>query len=409
MMAALGGMTTAHRVGAARSCVRDRARSHVRACARPSAGFGRNARPLVLCQARPSKPQKVGSSPSPGGVAPKHLNQASAVADPRQARSIDEGDPYVGPRNRAAEPRAEDIAEPTRKPKRLTKGEREEIGEKYEWSAWVSTCGVISIAITATYFRLLREVSDGGAFPSSELFAQLALIAGAAVGMEFYARYAHKYLWHDSLWSMSMKDRKEWNRPIWLLHESHHLPREGAFEANDIFAIANGVPAFALCAYGFLTPGVFGGLCFGAGLGITLFGIAYMYVHDGLVHKRFPTGPLGKLPLLRKIAAGHTIHHTEAFDGVPWGLFLGIQELEQVPGGIAELEAVMEASDRKMRREEEEEAARVAACEGGDVEACEEVGFATILQPGEHIPSQAVAPACKLPEDALGTAVEQSR
>mmetsp|Transcript_14014 Transcript_14014/g.38365 ORF Transcript_14014/g.38365 Transcript_14014/m.38365 type:complete len:410 (-) Transcript_14014:194-1423(-) len=409
MMAALGGMTTAHRVGAARSCVRDRAGSHVRACARPSAGFGRNARPLVLCQARPSKPQKVGSSPSPGGVAPKHLNQASAVADPRQARSIDEGDPYVGPRNRAAEPRAEDIAEPTRKPKRLTKGEREEIGEKYEWSAWVSTCGVISIAITATYFRLLREVSDGGAFPSSELFAQLALIAGAAVGMEFYARYAHKYLWHDSLWSMSMKDRKEWNRPIWLLHESHHLPREGAFEANDIFAIANGVPAFALCAYGFLTPGVFGGLCFGAGLGITLFGIAYMYVHDGLVHKRFPTGPLGKLPLLRKIAAGHTIHHTEAFDGVPWGLFLGIQELEQVPGGIAELEAVMEASDRKMRREEEEEAARVAACEGGDVEACEEVGFATILQPGEHIPSQAVAPACKLPEDALGTAVEQSR
>ena len=79
-MAALGGMTTAHRVGAARSCVRDRAGSHVRACARPSAGFGRNARPLVLCQARPSKPQKVGSSPSPGGVAPKHLNQASAVA-----------------------------------------------------------------------------------------------------------------------------------------------------------------------------------------------------------------------------------------------------------------------------------------------------------------------------------------
>ena len=409
MMAALGGMTTAHRVGAARACVRDRAGSHVRACSRPSAGFGRNARPLVLCQARPSKPQKVGSSPSPGGVAPKHLNQASAVADPRQARSIDEGDPYVGPRNRAAEPRAEDIAEPTRKPKRLTKGEREEIGEKYEWSAWVSTCGVISIAITATYFRLLREVSDGGAFPSSELFAQLALIAGAAVGMEFYARYAHKYLWHDSLWSMSMKDRKEWNRPIWLLHESHHLPREGAFEANDIFAIANGVPAFALCAYGFLTPGVFGGLCFGAGLGITLFGIAYMYVHDGLVHKRFPTGPLGKLPLLRKIAAGHTIHHTEAFDGVPWGLFLGIQELEQVPGGIAELEAVMEASDRKMRREEEEEAARVAACEGGDVEACDAVAFATILQPGEHIPSQAVAPACKLPEDALGTAVEQSR
>mmetsp|Transcript_2679 Transcript_2679/g.10452 ORF Transcript_2679/g.10452 Transcript_2679/m.10452 type:complete len:406 (-) Transcript_2679:191-1408(-) len=405
MMAAVGNMATAHRVGATRACAWDRAVSHVRACARPAAAFGRHARPLVLCQARPSKPQKVGSAPSPGSSATKRVNQASAVADPRQARSIDEGDPYVGPRDRAEEPRAEALAEPRRKIKRLTRGEREKMGETYEWTAWVSTCGVVSIAITATYLRLLREVSDTGAFPWSELFAQLALIAGAAVGMEFYARYAHKYLWHDSLWSMPMKSRKEWNRPIWLLHESHHLPREGAFEANDIFAIANGVPAFALCAYGFLTPGLFGGLCFGAGLGITLFGIAYMYVHDGLVHKRFPTGPLGKLPFLRKIAAGHTIHHTEAFDGVPWGLFLGIQELEQVPGGLAELEAVMEAADRKSAREEEEARARAAACEAGDQEACEEFGF-SIISPGEHIPSQAVGgPACKLPEDAL----EQSR
>ena len=88
---------------------------------------------------------------------------------------------------------------------------------------------------------------------------------------------------------------------------------------------------------------------------------------------------------------------------MPWGLFLGIQELEQVPGGLAELEAVMEAADRKSAREEEEARARAAACEAGDEEACEE-GF-SIISPGEHIPSQAVAPACKLPEDAL----EQSR
>lgn len=74
---------------------------------------------------------------------------------------------------------------------------------------------------------------NGGLFPVAELVAQLALIAGAAVGMEFYARYAHKHLWHASWWSMSSKYRREWNKPIWLLHESHHLPREGAYEAND--------------------------------------------------------------------------------------------------------------------------------------------------------------------------------
>ena len=31
-----------------------------------------------------------------------------------------------------------------------------------------------------------------------------------------------------------------------------------------------------------------GGVCFGAGLGITLFGIMYMFIHDGMVHRRFP-------------------------------------------------------------------------------------------------------------------------
>lgn len=268
--------------------------------------------------------------------------------------------------------------------KARTRAEREASAESYEWSAWASSCGVTSIAITATYFRILREVDvNGGVFPVAELVAQLALIAGAAVGMEFYARYAHKHLWHGSWWSMSSKYRREWNKPIWLLHESHHLPREGAFEANDVFALVNGIPAFALCAYGFFTPGVFGGLCFGAGLGITLYGIAYMYVHDGLVHKRFPTGPLGKLPLMRKIAAGHTIHHTEAFEGVPWGLFLGIQELEAVPGGIAELDKVVAAAERKDARDEQERLAR------------ETVGLVT---QGEHIPSMKEAPQCKLPD-----------
>jgi beta-carotene 3-hydroxylase len=256
------------------------------------------------------------------------------------------------------------------------------------------------VAITATYLRLLREVSDSGAFPWSELFAQLALIAGAAIGMEFYARYAHKFLWHDSLWTMELKSRKEWNRPIWMLHESHHLPREGQFEANDIFALANGVPAFALCAYGFLTPGVFGGLCFGAGLGITFFGIAYMYVHDGMVHKRFPTGPLGKLPFLRKIAAGHTIHHTEAFDGVPWGLFLSTQELSNCAGGLEELEAVVDAAERKTAREEEEAEAKAMAAEAAGLEVEPEYvspfKSGSFISEGVHIPSLTSPPSCTL-------------
>ena len=65
--------------------------------------------------------------------------------------------------------------------------------------------------------------------------------------MEMWARYAHKALWHDF-------------EPGWALHKSHHVPRVGPFEDNDVFALVNAIPAMGLCAYGFLTPDVIGGV-----------------------------------------------------------------------------------------------------------------------------------------------------
>ncbi|XP_010521362.1 PREDICTED: beta-carotene 3-hydroxylase 1, chloroplastic-like isoform X2 [Tarenaya hassleriana] len=152
----------------------------------------------------------------------------------------------------------------------------------------------------------------------SERFTYLV----AAVGMEFWARWAHRALWHASLWHM---------------HESHHKAREGPFELNDVFAVINAVPAVGLFSYGFFNKGFVPGLCFGAGLGITVFGIAYMFVHDGLVHKRFPVGPIANVPYFRRVAAAHQLHHTDKFKGVPYGLFLGPKEVEEV-GGKEELE-----------------------------------------------------------------------
>ncbi|KAL0873302.1 hypothetical protein Bca101_023007 [Brassica carinata] len=191
----------------------------------------------------------------------------------------------------------------------------------YLIAAVMSSFGITSMAIMAVYYRFSWQM-EGGEIPMSEMFGTFALSVGAAVGMEFWARWAHKALWHASLWNM---------------HESHHKPREGPFELNDVFAIINAVPAIALLSYGFFNKGLVPGLCFGAGLGITVFGIAYMFVHDGLVHKRFPVGPIADVPYLRKVAAAHQLHHTDKFEGVPYGLFLGPKELEEV-GGDEELE-----------------------------------------------------------------------
>ncbi|XP_010442795.1 PREDICTED: beta-carotene 3-hydroxylase 2, chloroplastic [Camelina sativa] len=191
----------------------------------------------------------------------------------------------------------------------------------YFIAAVMSSFGITSLAIIAVYYRFYWQMK-GGEVPASEMFGTFALAVGAAVGMEFWARWAHRALWHDSLWNM---------------HESHHKPREGAFELNDVFAIINAVPAIGLLYYGFFNKGLVPGLCFGAGLGITMFGMAYMFVHDGLVHKRFPVGPIANVPYLRKVAAAHQLHHTDKFKGVPYGLFLGPKELEEV-GGKEELE-----------------------------------------------------------------------
>lgn len=46
--------------------------------------------------------------------------------------------------------------------------------------------------------------------------------------------------------------------------QSHHRPREGPFELNDVFAIINAVPAIALLSYGLFHKGLIPGLCFGA-------------------------------------------------------------------------------------------------------------------------------------------------
>ena len=154
--------------------------------------------------------------------------------------------------------------------------------------------------------------------------------------MEMYARWAHKALWHD-------------NEAGWSLHVSHHEPRVGAFEANDVYALANALPATAFCAYGFFTPTLVGGLAFGAGLGVTLFGIAYMFIHDGLVHRRFPVGPIADLPALRRIAVAHKLHHSEKYGGVPYGMFLGPQELEAVGAG-AELDRLCAEADAEAAR-----------------------------------------------------------
>lgn len=118
----------------------------------------------------------------------------------------------------------------------------------YLIAAVMSSLGITSMAVAAVYYRFSWQM-EGGEIPMTEMLGTFALSVGAAVGMEFWARWAHRALWHASLWHM---------------HESHHRPREGPFELNDVFAITNAVPAICLLSFGFFNRGLVAGLSFGA-------------------------------------------------------------------------------------------------------------------------------------------------
>lgn len=192
----------------------------------------------------------------------------------------------------------------------------------YQVAAIAASSFVIASAIVATYLRISWHLDHDQSFPYFDFLSTCLLAIGGMVGMEMYARVVHRHAWHDY-------------QPGWLIHKSHHEPRTGPFELNDVYAIVNAVPAIVLTWYGFLREDMVGGVCFGLGLGITLFGMAYMFVHDGLVHKRFPVGPVKDVPGLRRIAVAHRMHHMDDFQGYPYGMFLGPSELEAAGFGPA--------------------------------------------------------------------------
>ncbi|XP_051183537.1 beta-carotene hydroxylase 1, chloroplastic [Lolium perenne] len=280
------------------------------------------AAPFPLAASRP----RARGPPARLAFAPLPLSPTRRVAVPVVLRVASDG------RADAPEVEVEEEANEARMAVSERKARKESERRTYLVAAVMSSLGITSMAAAAVYYRFAWQM-EGGEIPVTEMLGTFALSVGAAVGMEFWARWAHRALWHASLWHM---------------HESHHRPRDGPFELNDVFAIVNAVPAMALLAFGFFNRGLVPGLCFGAGLGITLFGMAYMFVHDGLVHRRFPVGPIENVPYFRRVAAAHQIHHMDKFDSVPYGLFLGPKELEEV-GGTEELEK--EIQKRIKRRE----------------------------------------------------------
>lgn len=131
-----------------------------------------------------------------------------------------------------------------------------------------------------------------------QIAINLALFGVALAFMEGFAWFMHRYVMHGFMW-------------VW--HRSHHEPREGVFELNDLFAVVFAAPAILG-----IWLGTNGGmpLMLPIGLGITAYGAIYFMFHDGLVHKRYPVPLSGKSAFWKRLIQAHRFHHAvHARDG----------------------------------------------------------------------------------------------
>lgn len=120
--------------------------------------------------------------------------------------------------------------------------------------------------------------------------AFLGLFFAVFVGMELAAWLMHRYLMHG---------------PLWILHASHHRPRTGWFEANDLFGVFFAVPSIILIYIG--THG--SPALLAMGLGMTAYGAAYFGFHDVVVHRRVSLRYRPQSSYMQRIIRAHLIHH----------------------------------------------------------------------------------------------------
>lgn len=110
------------------------------------------------------------------------------------------------------------------------------------------------------------------------------------VAMEITAALSHKYIMHG------------WG---WGWHRSHHEPHSGWFEVNDLYAVVFAVLAIVLIYLG--SRGVWPLQWIGTGM--TLYGLLYFIVHDGLVHQRWPFKYIPRRGYFKRLYMAHRMHH----------------------------------------------------------------------------------------------------
>jgi beta-carotene 3-hydroxylase len=158
----------------------------------------------------------------------------------------------------------------------------------------------------------------------------VAVVLVAFVAMEGVSYAMHRFVMHG---------------PGWTIHGDHHRPPRPGFERNDVYPASFSLVAVALYTVGTTVPGQRWALW--AGIGMTAYGLAYLWAHEMCIHQRIP-GRYGRGRYARWLRRMHRVHHL--YGGEPYGMLLPI-----VPAALRrraagdEREPLARESTRSMR------------------------------------------------------------
>lgn len=110
--------------------------------------------------------------------------------------------------------------------------------------------------------------------------------------MEGFAYVMHRWVMHG---------------PGWVLHASHHRPRTGRWELNDLYFVIFAMPSILM-----LLGGVqwgWGDWATAVGAGIAAYGAIYLGFHDIIVHQRLPYRHVPRSAYMKRIMQAHRLHH----------------------------------------------------------------------------------------------------
>ncbi len=158
------------------------------------------------------------------------------------------------------------------------------------------------------------------------MLALILLWLATVLLMEGFAYVMHRWVMHG---------------PGWFLHKSHHRPRDGWLELNDLYALIFAVPSLLL-----INRGLMGGLGPGAiaiGIGIATYGMIYFGFHDVIVHRRMKHRYIPKSAYMKRIVQAHRLHH--AVESKHHGLSFGFL----VAPPLDKLMLQLESSRAKLR------------------------------------------------------------